>query len=68
VAEIPLIEQWCVKIGDSLPSSMRDELEPLKLRLGRWPRAAAGRARSSDRTWGFEEVCPMFRHARAAPV
>jgi phosphoenolpyruvate carboxykinase (GTP) len=41
VAEIPLIEQWFVKIGDSLPSSMRDELEPLKLRLGRWPRAAA---------------------------
>jgi phosphoenolpyruvate carboxykinase (GTP) len=35
VAEIPLIEQWFVKIGDSLPSSMRDELEPLKLRLGR---------------------------------
>jgi hypothetical protein len=65
VAEIPLIEQWFVKIGDLLPSSMRDELEPLKLRLGRWPRAAAGRARSSDRPWGFEEVGPMIRHARA---
>jgi phosphoenolpyruvate carboxykinase (GTP) len=33
-AEIPLIEQWFDKVGDSLPSSMRDELEALKLRLG----------------------------------
>jgi phosphoenolpyruvate carboxykinase (GTP) len=33
-AEIPLIEQWFDKIGNSLPTSMRDELEALKLRLG----------------------------------
>ncbi len=33
-AEIPLIEEWFDKIGDSLPTSMRDELAALKLRLG----------------------------------
>jgi phosphoenolpyruvate carboxykinase (GTP) len=33
-AEIPLIEEWFEVIGDKLPSSMRDELEALKLRLG----------------------------------
>ena len=33
-AEIPLIEEWFDKIGDTLPTSMRDELEALKLRLG----------------------------------
>jgi len=33
-AEIPLIEEWFDKVGDSLPTSMRDELEALKLRLG----------------------------------
>jgi phosphoenolpyruvate carboxykinase (GTP) len=33
-AEIPLIEEWFEKIGDRLPTSMRDELEALKLRLG----------------------------------
>jgi phosphoenolpyruvate carboxykinase (GTP) len=33
-AEIPLIEEWFDKIGTSLPTSMRDELEALKLRLG----------------------------------
>ena len=33
-AEIPLIEEWFDKIGASLPTSMRDELEALKLRLG----------------------------------
>ncbi|RZS37725.1 phosphoenolpyruvate carboxykinase (GTP) [Herbihabitans rhizosphaerae] len=33
-AEIPLIEEWFDKIGDSLPSSLRDELEALKQRLG----------------------------------
>jgi phosphoenolpyruvate carboxykinase (GTP) len=33
-AEVPLIEEWFDKIGDSLPTSMRDELEALKLRLG----------------------------------
>jgi phosphoenolpyruvate carboxykinase (GTP) len=33
-AEIPLIEEWFDKIGDKLPTSMRDELEALKLRLG----------------------------------
>jgi phosphoenolpyruvate carboxykinase (GTP) len=31
--EIPLIEEWFEKIGSSLPTSMRDELESLKLRL-----------------------------------
>ena len=33
-AEIPLIEEWFDKIGVSLPTSMRDELDALKLRLG----------------------------------
>ena len=33
-AEIPLIEEWFTQIGDSLPSSMRDEFEALKQRLG----------------------------------
>ncbi|SHE59769.1 phosphoenolpyruvate carboxykinase (GTP) [Streptoalloteichus hindustanus] len=33
-AEIPLIEEWFAKIGDKLPSSLRDELEALKQRLG----------------------------------
>jgi phosphoenolpyruvate carboxykinase (GTP) len=33
-AEIPLIEEWFEKIGDRLPTSMRDELEAMKLRLG----------------------------------
>jgi len=32
--EIPLIEEWFDKIGSSLPSSMKDELAALKLRLG----------------------------------
>jgi len=31
--EIGSIEEWFDKIGSSLPSSMRDELESLKLRL-----------------------------------
>ena len=33
-AELPLIEEWFATIGDNLPTSMRDELEALKLRLG----------------------------------
>ncbi|WP_028851908.1 phosphoenolpyruvate carboxykinase (GTP) [Thermocrispum municipale] len=33
-AEIPLIEEWFAKIGDKLPSSLRDELAALKQRLG----------------------------------
>ena len=33
-AELPLIEEWFDKIGDKLPTSMRDELEALKQRLG----------------------------------
>ena len=33
-AEIPLIEEWFAKVGDKLPTSMRDELEALILRLG----------------------------------
>lgn len=32
-AEIPLIEEWFDAVGDSLPTSMRDELEALKQRL-----------------------------------
>ncbi|CAN5663059.1 phosphoenolpyruvate carboxykinase (GTP) [soil metagenome] len=32
-AEIPGIEEWFAKIGDKVPSSLRDELESLKLRL-----------------------------------
>ncbi len=31
--ELPLIEEWFASIGDSLPTSMRDELEALKQRL-----------------------------------
>jgi phosphoenolpyruvate carboxykinase (GTP) len=31
--ELPLIQEWFDKIGDSLPTSMRDELEALKQRL-----------------------------------
>ncbi|MGI5126431.1 phosphoenolpyruvate carboxykinase (GTP) [Pseudonocardia sp. CA-107938] len=33
-AEIPLIEEWFDKVGDNLPTSMRDELAALKQRLG----------------------------------
>jgi len=33
-AEIPLIEEWFAKIGDKLPTSLRDEFEALKQRLG----------------------------------
>ena len=32
--EIPLIEEWFAKIGDKVPSNLRDELELLKQRLG----------------------------------
>jgi phosphoenolpyruvate carboxykinase (GTP) len=32
-AEIPAIEEWFDKIGDKVPSSLRDELASLKLRL-----------------------------------
>ncbi|GAA5124299.1 phosphoenolpyruvate carboxykinase (GTP) [Haloechinothrix salitolerans] len=32
--EIPLIEEWFDKIGEKLPTSLRDELEALKQRLG----------------------------------
>ncbi|MHA6797324.1 phosphoenolpyruvate carboxykinase (GTP) (plasmid) [Pseudonocardia bannensis] len=33
-AELPLIEEWFAKIGDKVPSALRDELEDLRLRLG----------------------------------
>jgi phosphoenolpyruvate carboxykinase (GTP) len=33
-AELPLIDEWFAKIGDKLPTSLRDELEALKQRLG----------------------------------
>jgi phosphoenolpyruvate carboxykinase (GTP) len=33
-AELPLIEEWFDKIGEKLPTSMRDELEALRQRLG----------------------------------
>ena len=33
-AEIPSIEEWFDKIGDKVPSSLRDELASLKQRLG----------------------------------
>ncbi len=32
--EVAGIEEWFAKIGDALPSSMHDELDSLKLRLG----------------------------------
>ncbi|MEV0676869.1 phosphoenolpyruvate carboxykinase (GTP) [Actinosynnema sp. NPDC050436] len=33
-AELPMIEEWFAKIGDKVPTSLRDELEALRLRLG----------------------------------
>jgi phosphoenolpyruvate carboxykinase (GTP) len=33
-SELPQIEEWFAKIGDRLPTGMRDELEALRLRLG----------------------------------
>jgi phosphoenolpyruvate carboxykinase (GTP) len=33
--EVPFIENWFDKIGDALPSSMRDELDALRVRLRR---------------------------------
>ncbi|MET8765076.1 phosphoenolpyruvate carboxykinase (GTP) [Lentzea sp. NPDC004782] len=33
-AEIPLVEEWFAKIGDKVPTTLRDELEALKQRLG----------------------------------
>ncbi|MGH3950294.1 MAG: phosphoenolpyruvate carboxykinase (GTP) [Pseudonocardiaceae bacterium] len=33
-AELPLIEEWFEKVGDKLPTSLRDEFEALKQRLG----------------------------------
>jgi phosphoenolpyruvate carboxykinase (GTP) len=32
--ELPQIEQWFTKIGEHLPTGMRDELDALRLRLG----------------------------------
>jgi phosphoenolpyruvate carboxykinase (GTP) len=32
--ELPQIDEWFDKIGDSVPSALRDELDALKLRLG----------------------------------
>ncbi|MCR3746964.1 phosphoenolpyruvate carboxykinase (GTP) [Lentzea californiensis] len=33
-AEIPLVEEWFAKIGEKVPTTLRDELENLKQRLG----------------------------------
>jgi len=33
-SELPQIEEWFAKIGDRLPTGIRDELEALRLRLG----------------------------------
>ena len=33
-AEIPLIEEWFAKIGDTVPTALRDELAALEMRLG----------------------------------
>jgi phosphoenolpyruvate carboxykinase (GTP) len=33
-AELPLIDEWFDKIGDKVPTSLRDELAALKERLG----------------------------------
>ncbi|ATE57806.1 phosphoenolpyruvate carboxykinase (GTP) [Actinosynnema pretiosum] len=33
-AELPLIEEWFAKIGDKVPTALRDELEALRQRLG----------------------------------
>jgi phosphoenolpyruvate carboxykinase (GTP) len=34
LAELPLIDEWYERVGDRLPSGMRDELETLRRRLG----------------------------------
>jgi len=33
-AELPMIDEWLAKFGDRLPSSLHDELDTLKQRLG----------------------------------
>ncbi|HEY0694893.1 MAG TPA: phosphoenolpyruvate carboxykinase domain-containing protein, partial [Kribbella sp.] len=33
-AEIPLIEEWFTKLGDKVPTALREELDGLKARLG----------------------------------
>lgn len=33
-AEIPLVEEWFAKIGEKVPTTLRDQLEALKQRLG----------------------------------
>ena len=33
-AEIPLVEEWFAKIGEKVPTTLRDELANLKQRLG----------------------------------
>jgi phosphoenolpyruvate carboxykinase (GTP) len=33
-AEIPLVEEWFAKIGEKVPTTLRDELAALKQRLG----------------------------------
>ena len=33
-AEIPLIEEWFAKLGDTVPTSLKVELDHLKARLG----------------------------------
>jgi phosphoenolpyruvate carboxykinase (GTP) len=33
-AELPLVEEWFAKIGDKVPTTLRDELAALKQRLG----------------------------------
>jgi len=39
-AELPLIEAWFTKIGNALPSTMRDELDALRSRLASPPHSA----------------------------
>ncbi|MDQ3904261.1 MAG: phosphoenolpyruvate carboxykinase (GTP), partial [Actinomycetota bacterium] len=33
LAELPLIEQWFATVGDALPTTLRDELHALEVRL-----------------------------------
>jgi phosphoenolpyruvate carboxykinase (GTP) len=48
LAELPGIEQWFGKIGTTLPSSLRDELDALKQRLLTCPPHSAGSAGLPD--------------------
>ncbi|MGL5929160.1 MAG: phosphoenolpyruvate carboxykinase domain-containing protein, partial [Dermatophilaceae bacterium] len=43
-AELPSIEEWFARFGDTLPSALRDELDALRSRLGRGARVSPSEA------------------------